>query len=238
MRNKWSINHLILGASFLVLLIIVGSWIGSLNNIPVRNMLSTEGVRWILKNIVNNVEASPFISLFILLTGFSILKASGFFRCFSLRKRKSYAFLGLSGKRLQAFLLATFFFIVYVGIVLVLTFSRYEILLSITGGLERSPFLSALPFLIFVGCTVWGGIYGLASGVYQGLTDVVKGAISVPAQLTGYFIYVMIVSQLLAIWNYSDIDVYMDIDSSVMTITGWILYYVPLFGLLVVRRKA
>ncbi len=237
MRNKWSIYHLILAASFLVLLVVAGSWIGSLNNIPVRNMLSTEGIRWMLKNIVNNIETSPFISLFILLTGFSILKASCFFKCFSLQKRKPRVFLGLSGKRLQAFLLATFFFIVYVGIVLVLTFSRYEILLSITGGLERSPFLSALPFLIFVGCAVWGGIYGLASGVYQGLTDVVKGAIVVPARLIGYFIYIMIVSQLLAIWNYSDIDVYMGIDSSVMTMIGWGVYYVPLSGLLVARQK-
>lgn len=228
MRSRWNIYHLVLVASFLVLSLILGSWIGSLNDIPVRNMLSTEGIRWMLKNVIENIESSPFIPVFILLVGLSVLNTSGFFRCFSFRKRYSSPFLGLSGKRLQAFLLATLFFVLYVGVVLFLTFSRYEILLSITGGLDRSPFLAALPFLIFAGCVILGSIYGLASGNYQGITDVIKGAVVLPSLLVGYSVYVIVISQLLAIWIYSDIGTCIGVNSSFITVVGWGLYYIPL----------
>ena len=52
MKNRhWDCSRATLGVMMAGVLLVIGSWAGSLQELPVRNMLSPEGIRWFLQSI-------------------------------------------------------------------------------------------------------------------------------------------------------------------------------------------
>lgn len=144
MKNRhWDCSRATLGVMMAGVLLVIGSWAGSLQELPVRNMLSPEGIRWFLQSLLPNAEASPWLTLFVLVLGLGVLRESGLVQaiCQALAFRQP-GVGRLSRKRRQALVLALVFEVLYVVSLCIGTFSRHEILLGVTGTLERSPFLA------------------------------------------------------------------------------------------------
>ena len=176
MKNRhWDCSRATLGVMMAGVLLVIGSWAGSLQELPVRNMLSPEGIRWFLQSLLPNAEASPWLTLFVLVLGLGVLRESGLLQaiCQALAFRQP-GVGRLSRKRRQALVLALAFEVLYVVSLCIGTFSRHEILLGVTGTLERSPFLAGWPLLASVGLMLPGSIYGLASDKFRGLLDLLR----------------------------------------------------------------
>lgn len=205
--------------------LVVGSWAGSLYELPVRNMLSAEGVRWLLQSLLPNAEASPWLTLFVLVIGLGVLRESGLVQALLHAMSLGYGKVGrLSRKRRQALVLAGVFEVCYVVSLGVGTFSRHEILLGVTGTLERSPFLAGWPLLAAVGLMLPGGIYGLASGKFRGLPDWLRSFSTLFAPMAGFFVYLFCVSQLLSMFSYAGFDAWWGVR---MDVLEPVFYYVP-----------
>lgn len=232
MKNRhWDCSRATLGVMMASVLLVIGSWAGSLQELPVRNMLSPEGIRWFLQSLLSNAEASPWLTLFVLVLGLGVLRESGLVQaiCQALAFRQP-GVGRLSRKRRQALVLALAFEVLYVVSLCIGTFSRHEILLGVTGTLERSPFLAGWPLLASVGLMLPGSIYGLASDKFRGLLDLLRSLSALFVPMAGFFVYLFCVSQLLGMFCYAGFDTWWGVR---MDILAPLFYYVPFFVCLV-----
>lgn len=138
------------------------SWILSAMRVDgVRSMLSGEGVRWFFGNFASMV-ASPWLAwLLLLLVALGCLQKSGLIR----QPHTSY-------RDRMALRLTFVFLVLYVGVCFSLTAVPHAVLLSSTGSLFPSPFSrSIIPILSF-GIILVSVSFGLVSGRFQTLADV------------------------------------------------------------------
>ena len=202
MSSLWNSGRATLVVLLAGIVLALASWIGNLYDWPVRNMLSPEGFRWMLQSLLPNVEASPWFTLFILTLGLGVWRESGLsqaiFRVISRRRRG-----GLSPKRRQALLLGGASLVFYLIILCWVTFSRHEILLGVTGTLERSPFLAGWPLLLSLAVALPGAVYGLTAGEFRGVVDLLQSLSSLFRSMAGFFVYLFCAIQWLAMFQYT-----------------------------------
>lgn len=198
-------------------------------------MLSAEGIRWMVGHVMDNVSESPWLDLFVLVGGVGLLRGSGllqslvhYVRCFG----RPFAF---SRKKRQALMLALSFLCVYGLLIWIATFSRWQMLLGITGTLERSPFLQGAPFLLSLGLGLMGIIYGLCSGHFRSLSDCVGSMSQWLSSMLDYFIYLFGCVQFLGIFHYSAFDAWLGLEGHPFMWITQLLYYVPLMVALSIR---
>ena len=165
MNNQRKTSHL--GMLMLLLLIaevvlILTSWILSAMRVEgVRSLLSGEGVRWFFGNFTSMV-ASPLLACFVLmLVSLGCLQKCGLFS----RPHTSY-------RDRMALRLTIVFLVIYVGVVLLLTAVPHAVLLSSTGSLFPSPFSRSIVPLLSFGFILISISFGLVSGRFQTLSDV------------------------------------------------------------------
>lgn len=157
-----------LGVFLLLLLIaeavlILLSWILSAMRVDgVRSLLSGEGVRWFFGNFTSMV-ASPWLAwLMLMLIALGCLQKCGLIG----QPHTSY-------RDRMALRLTIVFLVLYMGVVLLLTAVPHAVLLSSTGSLFPSPFSrSMIPILSF-GIILVSITFGLVSGRFQTLSDIV-----------------------------------------------------------------
>ena len=180
-----------LGMLMLLLLIaeavlILLSWILSAMRVDgVRSLLSGEGVRWFFGNFTSMV-ASPWLAcLVLMLVALGCIQKSGLFR----RPHTSY--------RDRMALRITFVFLVlYVGVVLLLTAVPHAVLLSSTGSLFPSPFSRSIIPLLSFGIILVSVTFGLISGRFQTLSDVLDALSFGCRKGAPLFIFYILVIQL------------------------------------------
>ena len=235
MSSLWNSGRATLVVLLAGIVLALASWIGNLYDWPVRNMLSPEGFRWMLQSLLPNVEASPWFTLFILTLGLGVWRESGLsqaiFRVISHRRRG-----GLSPKRRQALLLGGASLVFYLIILCWVTFSRHEILLGVTGTLERSPFLAGWPLLLSLAVALPGAVYGLTAGEFRGVVDLLQSLSSLFRSMAGFFVYLFCAIQWLAMFQYTGFAVWMHVPFELLS---GIVCYVPfLYDWLFTSRKA
>ena len=157
-----------LGVFLLLLLIaeavlILLSWILSAMRVDgVRSLLSGEGVRWFFGNFTSMV-ASPWLAwLMLMLIALGCLQKCGLIG----QPHTSY-------RDRMALRLTIVFLVLYVGVVLLLTAVPHAVLLSSTGSLFPSPFSRSIIPLLSFGVILVSITFGLVSGRFQTLSDIV-----------------------------------------------------------------
>lgn len=158
--SRFGVLMLLLLIAEVVLILL--SWILSAMRVDgVRSMLSGEGVRWFFGNFASMV-ASPWLAwLLLLLVALGCLQKSGLIR----QPHTSY-------RDRMALRLTFVFLVLYVGVCFSLTAIPHAVLLSSTGSLFPSPFSrSIIPILSF-GIILVSVSFGLVSGRFQTLADV------------------------------------------------------------------
>ena len=165
MNNQRKTSHL--GMLMLLLLIaevvlILTSWILSAMRVEgVRSLLSGEGVRWFFGNFTSMVASPLLACLVLMLVSLGCLQKCGLFS----RPHTSY-------RDRMALRLTIVFLVIYVGVVLLLTAVPHAVLLSSTGSLFPSPFSRSIVPLLSFGIILISISFGLVSGRFQTLSDV------------------------------------------------------------------
>ena len=150
---------LLIAESVLILI----SWILSAMRVEgVRSLLSGEGVRWFFGNFTSMVASPCLAWLILMLMALGCLQKSGL--------------TGLphtSYRDRMALRLTIVSFVLYVGVVLLLTVVPHAVLLSSTGSLFPSPFSRSIVPILSFGIILMSVSFGLMSGRFQTLSEVI-----------------------------------------------------------------
>lgn len=204
MKSKLGWTVLVLVTAQLALILL--SWLitAAFPELPIRSLLSSEGVRWFFGSFTAN-QLTPLLAWFItaaMAVGACVrsrlwaafcTKISGLLH----RRDSTDGRQGLHYRERIGLRLALAEFMVYVVIMLLLTVVPHAILLSVTGELFPSAFSSSLiPSLSFV-LIVMSLSYGVASGTVDSVARMHRvlvggleaGARIVPAYVIGVQLY-------------------------------------------------
>ena len=204
MKSKLGWTVLVLVTAQLALILL--SWLitAAFPELPIRSLLSSEGVRWFFGSFTAN-QLTPLLAWFItaaMAVGACVrsrlwaafcTKMSGLLH----RRDSTDGRQGLHYRERIGLRLALAEFMVYVVIMLLLTVVPHAILLSVTGELFPSAFSSSLiPSLSFV-LIVMSLPYGVASGTVDSVARMHRvlvggleaGARIVPAYVIGVQLY-------------------------------------------------
>lgn len=175
----------------LQILVILGSWFVTVvfPTLPVRSMLSSEGIRWFLGQYTSNL-ASPLL-VWLVLAGmtYGALRSSGLSRAIMYFSNISY--------RQRFALKVVVAELVFFAIVLFLmTFLPQAILLSVTGELFPSSFSrSLIPIVCFL-LTLFSITYGLINASFSSLTDIFYSLTSGITAISPWLVIYVFVIQL------------------------------------------
>ena len=214
MKSKLGWTVLVLVTAQLALILL--SWLitAAFPELPIRSLLSSEGVRWFFGSFTAN-QLTPLLAWFItaaMAVGACVrsrlwaafcTKMSGLLH----RRDSTDGRQGLHYRERIGLRLALAEFMVYVVIMLLLTVVPHAILLSVTGELFPSAFSSSLiPSLSFV-LIVMSLSYGVASGTVDSVARmhrVLVGGLEVGARIVpAYVIGVQLYMSLLYVFMWS-----------------------------------
>ncbi len=226
MKNKSYVHP----ATFFFLLslgVVICSWVGSsFGWLGVQNLLSADGVRWILRYAEDNYMQSPALSVVcILFFGCGLFVHSGLadaFRRLVSRGRK------LSRKQKRALALSGLVFGSYGCIWAFGAWGAWGIVRSVTGTLESSPIADGLLCILSFGLGITGIVYGFAVDNYRKDKDVFRGMAYLLALFAEYFVCLFFVVQFFSALEYSRLLTYWGISDEV-TNTLYVLSCISLF---------
>lgn len=155
------------------LLLILASWLlSAMPSVPVRSLLSSEGVRWLMGHIAECL-ATPLLAWILLLgMGYECLRHSGLLASFSVPRASLPHRTRIAQWSLLAFLMA------YVAVILLLTAVPHAILLSATGQLFPSPFSASIVPVVAFGLTMGSIIFGVMSGRFSTLSHIYEALVA------------------------------------------------------------
>jgi aminobenzoyl-glutamate transport protein len=96
--------------------------------------------------------------------------------------------------------------ILYAILVLVTTFSSFGILRDASGGLQRSPFMIGILYIVAIGFGLTGITYGFMSGRFRSDRDLVAALLHFAKPICSYLVITLFASQMFALISYSNID--------------------------------
>lgn len=173
----------------LQILVILGSWFVTVMfpTLPVRSMLSSEGIRWFLGQYTSNL-ASPLL-VWLVLAGmtYGALRSSGL-------SRAIMHFSNISYRQRFALKVVVAELIFFAIVMFLMTFLPQAILLSVTGELFPSSFSrSLIPIVCFL-LTLFSITYGLINASFSSLTDIFNSLTSgITATSPWLVIYVFVI---------------------------------------------
>lgn len=173
----------------LQILVILGSWFVTVMfpTLPVRSLLSSEGIRWFLGQYTSNL-ASPLL-VWLVLSGmtYGALRSSGL-------SRAIMYFSNISYRQRFALKVVVAELIFFAIVLFLMTFLPQAILLSVTGELFPSSFSrSLIPIACFL-LTLFSITYGLINASFSSLTDIFNSLTSgITATSPWLVIYVFVI---------------------------------------------
>lgn len=175
----------------LQILVILGSWFVTVvfPTLPVRSMLSSEGIRWFLGQYTSNL-ASPLL-VWLVLAGmtYGALRSSGL-------SRAIMYFSNISYRQRFALKVVVAELIFFAIVLFLMTFLPQAILLSVTGELFPSSFSrSLIPFVCFL-LTLFSITYGLINASFSSLTDIFCSLTSGITAISPWLVIYVFVIQL------------------------------------------
>lgn len=175
----------------LQILVILGSWFVTVMfpTLPVRSMLSSEGIRWFLGQYTSNL-ASPLL-VWLVLAGmtYGTLRSSGL-------SRAIMYFSNISYRQRFALKVVVAELIFFAIVLFLMTFLPQAILLSVTGELFPSSFSrSLIPIVCFL-LTLFSITYGLINASFSSLTDIFCSLTSGITAISPWLVIYVFVIQL------------------------------------------
>ena len=185
----------------LIAVVVLFSWVGSVYALSLPdgsvlpNLLSGESVRWFVRHSVDNVSAAPFAEVLLALVVMGALRSSGLLS--ALLHRTSRA----ERRHRHALYIAL---AVWVGGMCPVLWGILPggNLLSVTGHIAGGPFASGWLYLLTLVMSMPCIVYGRMSGQWRSSKEVFAGLSSAIASCAGYFVTLVVASQLVAAMQY------------------------------------
>ena len=213
-----SLQWLPLIAVAAVLVLVLFSWLGNVNGLGLVSLLSDEGIRWTFSHLVENFSNSPVLLLMLSTVALGGVGESGLFNVGS---------KGLSLKQGRALLITLFVAALMATGLLMFVFMPGSVLLSATGSMVDSPLSKGLPAFVVVCVIVLSVVYGLLSGRYLSLSDIVASHTGLTRYCAPFFFHAFVAAQLVALLKYSN---FFSLTGNEETWLLWLdilLYYLP-----------
>ena len=203
--NKWNGRYFpVLLYSLLLVAIWAASWImgiaGLLSSGVQRNesLLSAQGVRWALRSATDSLEAAPWGAAVLCVVALGLLYGSGLLETIALHVRRK----PLSHNRKIAAVMSLLLFLSCAVLVLLCTFSPWNILTAATSGILSSPLAVGFLPLFFVVVLAVAAMHGAVSGYYRSFSDVLDGVCRLFSLFLPAFVAMIPASGLLPCLSY------------------------------------
>ena len=189
----------------IIMLIFIGilsafSWVGSIYGLPVRNLLSFDGLRWCIMNMNANFRASYSDSIILLLLGVGICQESGILMYFrTLTKIRTHR---LSLRQRRAFQFTLLFLFLLLALFVYIVLVPESPILSVAGGFEKSPLQFNLFPLVLLNLYILSLVYGLMSGRFQSAADVVTSSTQLLSRMAPCFFSLLLAAQFQCFLRY------------------------------------
>lgn len=177
-RKKWftlySWTIIVLTVSAIGLMLF--SWLGSLYGLEIQNLLSLDGIRWLLRSSLKQTqEMYPILSLLMLSMALGVCHRSGWLTIlrFSIINKLQL----LSYKQRWSLHISVLVGAIYLVFVLWGAVTPNWNMLSITGSFTDSPLMEGFPIWFSLGCMLVSTIYGLLSGNLRSIHEMAEGMI-------------------------------------------------------------
>lgn len=212
----------------LTLLVVCVSWVGSIYAWEeMQNLLSAEGLRWMLRHIGEYFTRSEVLGAILLLfLGGGLWVHSGLLeasRQFLAHKRK------LSRKEYRGLLFAWMTGGMYLLLWLFLAWGPLNVVRSATGNLADSPLADGLCYVISLGLGLMGAVYGFVTDLYRTDADVVRGMAYLFRLLPEYFVTLFFVTQFFAVFLHSGLHLSFALPAPVWEIVYYFCCLWPLW---------
>ena len=204
------------------------SWIGSVYAWDgIRNIISTEALRWFLRYTEEKLMSSPalyIVLLFFMSVGLFLHSGLGglIWRMVS-RERK------MSGKEKKSLVAAVMIAVAYFMVYALLAWGPWNIVRGVTGRYVDSPLHDGALCILAIGIGVTSMVYGYSADHYRSDTDVVKGMSYMFSRFPSYLVSLFFVIQFMVAFEYSGFPVCFGMTECLVDITYWICCLIPLF---------
>lgn len=208
-------------------LVAVLSWVGNVyawNG--VKNIISTEALRWFLRYTEENIMSSPalyIVIIFFMCIGLFTHSGLGgvLWRIVS-RQRK------LSGKEKKSLVASALVSAAYFTVYALLAWGPWNIVRGVTGRYVDSPLHDGAPCILSIGIGLASMVYGYNSDRYRNDTDIVKGMSYMFSRFSPYMVSLFFVIQFFVALDYSGLTEYVGIGREMLVILYWICCLIPL----------
>ena len=150
------------------------SWIGSVYAWDgIRNIISTEALRWFLRYTEEKLMSSPalyIVLLFFMSVGLFLHSGLGGLIWRMVRRERK-----MSGKEKKSLVAAVMIAVAYFMVYALLAWGPWNIVRGVTGRYVDSPLHDGALCILAIGIGVTSMVYGYSADHYRSDTDVVKG---------------------------------------------------------------
>lgn len=206
MKNRFSLHP---ATCFLLLFLFTAllSWMGSIYEWEgVRSLLSDEGLRWLLRTLLDDYIFSPvFQAVVCLFFGVGLFLHSGLGGAC---RRLVGGTRKFSRKEKRALGLAAVTFVGYVGLCGLLVFGPWNVVRSAIGTFADSPLSDGLWGVCTLGIALPSIVYGFASDSYLNDRDVVEGMAYLYKCRATYFVVLLFITLFFSSLTFSGLPHY------------------------------
>ena len=169
MKTKRVMSILVLSLAIVQAALILVSWLvaAAMPEMPVRSLLSSEGIRWLFASFTQNLLTPYLIWILMGSMAYGAVLRSGIT---AVRSPLSY-------RQRFALRLVLIEMVVAVFVMLLLTAVPHAVLLSATGQLFPSSFSDSIVIVLCVVVMIAAVTYGLLTGILKELTSVVDSLV-------------------------------------------------------------
>ena len=234
MRNNWHFWHPASLFFLLSLLVVLASWALSVygvawthpltgGEVQIQNLLSAEGVRWIVRHAIDHfLDFTPIGLLTIWLAAGSLFRESG---C----GEACLHYHTLTRQRQRALLHVVVVAVVYLGCLGAATVGQSGILRSAEGSLRHSAFVDGGPLLVAIWIGLAGITFGLSAGRFRSDRDIMQGMLCYSHFLMEYLLTAFFAAQWVACLHQSQLDVYLASQLGIYDVSPFPMHLFPRF---------
>lgn len=204
------------------------SWICSIYNwAGIKNMLSSETLRWMLRYSVDNFVSSQVFSLiFVMFVGLGLFIHSGLsgvlLRLFKKGNRR------FSGKERKSLILVSIVAVLYFMAFSILAWGPWNIVRGVTGRFTDSPLHDGIWLVLSVGVGLVSLTYGISTDHYRRDRDIITGMSYMFFTYPTYIVTFFFLSQFMAILQYSGLSAVIGLKGCLFEFVYWVLALFPL----------
>lgn len=204
------------------------SWIGSVYAWDgIRNIISTEALRWFLRYTEEKLMSSPalyIVFLFFMSVGLFLHSGLGGLIWRMVRRERK-----MSGKEKKSLIAAVMIAVAYFMVYALLAWGPWNIVRGVTGRYVDSPLHDGALCILAIGIGVTSMVYGYSADHYRSDTDVVKGMSYMFSRFPSYLVSLFFVIHFMVAFEYSGFPVCFGMTECLVDITYWICCLIPLF---------